>query len=184
MEASSHPSWLILKKSSRWWLLVWKGSLVSSLSRSGLLLGEGEEVRGIGPFSLNCDFRPLRSSRNMADPFHIPGLTLKSQPFHHFRTPPHMPTSHLLPRGESLCSCPRLSPLLPFCSLSQVNLPSSPGPGSAFHLCSAPRIPQKPVSRMGFTWHGECQDLETESPFWDRVILCCGSYNTALWINN
>lgn len=125
---------------------------------SGLLSGEREEVRR-GKCSLHiCDHQPLRAPLGNMVSFTHPWRPLKGQPFpapSKSSPSPNIPSSHLLPPGESLCgqsgvfsaSAPTRLLFPSFSSPTWVKRPSRPGPGSAFPLCSAPRIPPKPVSR-------------------------------------
>lgn len=164
------------------------GSVVSTLSHlfsyqgsappSGLLPGEGQEVRGVGKFSLDiCDLTRLLSgswgsfTHSWSNSSVLP---LEGHCFHPTQntTTPHS-HPYFLPHGESLCGQVGIfSTSVPTCHLFHCFLfpvldEAALLPWSWFSL--SPLLcttnPPKTSLHSRFTWHGKCQDLETQSPF-------------------
>lgn len=169
--------------------LLYLFSSQGSANASGLLPGEGEEVGGVEKFSLHVwsPASPGSSVGTWQFFYTSLGWPLEGQPFHYPQNPPQR---HTLPPltsflMEKVCvvrwEFSLLLPLpiisfLPFSSLSWMKLLVLL-PWSCFSLSPllCIRNPPEANQHSRFTWHGDCQGLETKGPFLG-LILCCVSY--------
>ena len=78
--------------------------------------------------------------------------------------------------GNFLCFYPHWAPL-PFLFLCCLRR-SCPPPQVLAQSVTCAVCCESLSQQNRINWHGECQELETES-FFNRAVLCCGSFNTA-----
>ena len=117
---------------------------------------------------------------------HIPDLTplLFPTKANLYQPPQSLPSN--IPCGECLCDAAEISsastltehlfPSFLFAVLDEAALLPR------FWLSLSPVLctvnPSEASQQNRINWHGECQELATKS-FFNRAILCCGSFNTA-----